>query len=111
MTITPTNVSKIISIATGFYWVIAGLLVWNDCRSGLWLEKGGAWILVIYFTGIGGAGFWGLLAPIVSKALQGDLKPRNIRSLGKFLWCFSTLPLVLLCLVMDCLLVHDRIAT
>ena len=39
MTITESNVTKVISVTSGVYWVVVGLLLWSDYRSGDWMGK------------------------------------------------------------------------
>jgi hypothetical protein len=109
MTITESNVSKVISVATGAYWALAGLLLWSDYLSGDWLDKGGWWIAIVLFTGTCGLGFWAMLAPSLIRSFRYGSSIRGLRGFGRCVWFFSTLPAVLLCFGMLCLLVYYRV--
>jgi hypothetical protein len=109
MTITAANISKVISAATGCFWALVGLVLWSDLRSGDWLQKGGLWIVFVIFAGTCGMGFWVMIAPLAIRALRENLRPQSLAAWGKAFWCFSSIPLVLLCFGFFCLLVYYRL--
>lgn len=109
-TITSTNVTKVISVATAIYWALAGLVLWSDLRSGEWLQKGGYWILLVLLTGLCGAGFWGMLAPMAMRVFKANWRPFTLKKLASGFWYLSTIPVVLLCLGLVLLLVYYRIS-
>ncbi|MEK7951533.1 hypothetical protein [Luteolibacter soli] len=109
MTITESNVAKVISVMTGVYWAVVGLLLWCDYVSGNWMYKGGWWIAIVLLTGTCGVAFWTMLAPLAMRSFRGSSSKRGIRKLGEWAWCFSTIPMVLLCFGLVCTLVYYRI--
>ena len=109
MTITESNVTKVISVTSGVYWVVVGLLLWSDYRSGDWMGKLGWWVAIMLFTGTCGRAFWAMLAPSVVRYFRSGSSKRGLRKLSEWAWCFSTIPMVLLCFGCLCLLVYYRV--
>lgn len=109
MTITESNVSKVISAATAVYWLCAVSLLWSDWRSGNWLYKGGWWMTIVLITGTAGMGFWVMVAPPLIRSLRSASGPTRPRSVAKYTWCLSTLPVVVGCFLFVCLLVYYRV--
>lgn len=109
MRITESNVPKVISVATGIYWLAAGLLLLGDVRTGEWMGKLGHWVGIVLLTGTCGVGFWLRPAPVVLRSFRAGTWGRGPRAWGRGIWCFSTIPVVILCFGMICTLVYFRI--
>ena len=109
-TITSANVTRVISIATAIYWALAGWVLWSDLRSGEWLQKGGAWIGLVLLTGLCGAGFWVMLAPVAIHVFKANWRPFTLKKVASGFWYLSTIPVVLLCLWFVLLLVYYRLS-
>lgn len=106
MTVTAANAPKIISVATGLYWVFAAWVMWGDMRSGDWLNKGGSWIGLVLLTGLCGIAFWAMMAPAAVRAFRSGPRPFSLWRLGMIVWCLSTVPVVLFCLGLFLCLVY-----
>lgn len=109
MTITPANVSKLLSVTTACFWIVVGLVYWHDVRSGNLMQKDGLSIVVIYFTGTCGPVFWAMIAPSTLSAFRNHAKPIGAGAWAKAFWCFSSAPVVFLCFGLYCLMVYTRI--
>ncbi|MCW1887730.1 hypothetical protein OKA04_23535 [Luteolibacter flavescens] len=106
--ITGANASKVVSVFTGIYWALEGPLLLADCLTGGWFSKGGWWVAIMLFTGTCGTAFWAMLALPLIRSLRAGKSPRGVRGLGRMVWCFSTLPMVMICLGLLCVLVYFR---
>lgn len=110
ITITSANAPKVVSIATAIYWATAGWLVAGDLISGNWMKKDGGWIGLVILTGFCGVGFWSMLAPATIRAFKAKLRPFRATTFAEAVWCFSTVPLVLICFSLVLLMVYYRVA-
>lgn len=120
ITITSANVSKVIAVATAIYWAIVGWVLWSfrsvnglwplrELWSGDWVERGGAWIPVLFLANLCGAGSWVVLGPTALRALKTNRHPLSAKRFGAALWCLSTVPVIMLHLGLIILIACQRL--